>query len=99
MKAYRWKIEHQGKILVSDFITDAMAWSYKENGWEKIEDDYKEINPLSEREKAIECIKALSRIEGYTMTIEELLKRTPALYDDIDYVMKYFDELLRELDK
>ena len=53
---------------------------------------------LSEREKAVECIKALSRIEGCLMTIEGL-NRTPALYDNIGYVMKYFDELLGELDR
>lgn len=51
---------------------------------------------LNQREKAIECIKALSRIEGYTMS-NEGLKRTPILYDNIDYIMKYFDELLKEL--
>ena len=51
-----------------------------------------------QKEKAIECIKALSRIEGYTMTIEGM-KRTAPLYDNLDYLMTYFDELLKELDK
>lgn len=57
-----------------------------------------EEKSLSEREKAIECLKCISRIEGYTLNIEGM-KRTPALYDNIDYIVKYFDELLRELDK
>ena len=52
----------------------------------------------SEREKAINCIKALSKIEGYTMSYEGM-KRTGILYDNLDYLMKYFDELLKELDR
>ena len=52
----------------------------------------------SEREKAINCIKALSKIEGYTMSYERM-KRTGILYDNLDYLMKYFDELLKELDR
>ena len=52
----------------------------------------------SEKEKAISCIKALSKIEGYTMSYEGM-KRTHMLYDSLDYIMKYFDELLKELDK
>lgn len=53
---------------------------------------------MSQKEKAIECIKALSRIEGYTMTIEGI-KKTPALYENIDLLMKYFDDIIKELDK
>jgi len=52
----------------------------------------------SEKEKAINCIKALSKIEGYTMSYEGL-KRTGVLYDNLDYLMKYFDDLLKELDR
>ena len=53
---------------------------------------------LSEKQKVIECIKALSRIEGYTMSSDGL-KRTPMLYDNISHIMNYFEELLKELDK
>ncbi len=52
----------------------------------------------SEREKAINCIKALSKIEGYTLSYEGM-KRTGVLYDNLDYLMRYFDELLKELDR
>jgi len=53
---------------------------------------------LSEKQKAIECIKALSRIEGYTMSSEGL-KRTPMLYDNITYIMEYFEALLEDLER
>ena len=53
---------------------------------------------ISEKEKAIECIKALSKIKEYT-TVSEGMKRTGVLYDNIDIIMKYFDNLLVELDK
>ena len=53
---------------------------------------------MDEKEKAIACIKALSRIEGYTMSYEGM-KRTGVLYDSIDEIMKYFEELLVELDR
>ena len=56
------------------------------------------MNELSQKEQAIECIKALSRIEGYTTAIEGT-KRTPVLYDNIDYIMEYFMKLIKELDK
>jgi len=35
----------------------------------------------------IECIKALSRIEGYTMSYEGM-KRSHPLYDSIDLIME-----------
>lgn len=53
---------------------------------------------MSEKEKVLECIKALSRIEGYTMSIQGL-NRDGVLYDNIDLIMKYFDEILKELDR
>ncbi len=52
----------------------------------------------SEREKAINCIKALSKIEGYTLSYEGM-KRTGVVYDNLDYLIRYFDELLKELDR
>jgi len=52
----------------------------------------------SEKDKAIECIKSLSRIEGYTI-FKEGLNKTPMLYENIDYIMNYFTELLKELDR
>lgn len=39
------------------------------------------------QEIAIECIKALSRIEGYTMSYEGM-KRSHPLYDSIDLIME-----------
>ena len=56
----------------------------------------KDNNELSEREQAVECIKALSRIEGYTMTLKDTDK-TEVLHNNIDYIMKYFDRILSEL--
>lgn len=53
---------------------------------------------LSEKQKAIECIKALSKIEGYTLSYEGM-KRTGVLYDNLDYLMSYFEDLLRELER
>ena len=53
---------------------------------------------LSEKQKAIECIKALSKIEGYTLSYDGM-KRVGVLYDNLDYLMKYFEDLLKELEK
>jgi len=64
----------------------------------KLIDDFIPDENLSEKDKAIECIKALSRIEGYTMSSEGL-KRTPILYDNLSYLMEYFSDLLKELDR
>ena len=52
----------------------------------------------SEKEKTINCIKALSKIEGYTMSYEGM-KRTNVLYDNIDLLMKYFEDKNKELNK
>lgn len=51
---------------------------------------------LTEKEKVMECIKALSKIEGYTMSYEGM-KRTNVLYDNIDLLMKYFEDKNKEL--
>jgi hypothetical protein len=53
---------------------------------------------LSEKQKAIECIKALSKIEGYTLSYEGM-KRRGVLYDNLDYLMNYFEDLLKELER
>ena len=53
---------------------------------------------LTEKEKVIECIKALSKIEGYTMSYEGM-KRTGILYDNIDLLMQYFEDKNKELNK
>lgn len=57
-----------------------------------------QIIELTEKEKVMECIKALSRIEGYTMSYEGM-KRTNVLYDNIDLIMKYFEDKNKELNK
>ena len=57
-----------------------------------------QIIKATEKEKVIECIKALSRIEGYTMSYEGM-KRTNVLYDNIDLLMKYFEDKNKELNK
>lgn len=51
---------------------------------------------LTEKEKVIECIKALSKIEGYMMSYEGV-KRTDFLYGNIDFLMKYFENKNKEL--
>lgn len=53
---------------------------------------------MSEKEKAVECIKALSRIEGATMSMGGLTNRE-VFIQNIDVVMKYFEEILKESDK
>jgi len=53
---------------------------------------------LSEKEKAIECIKALSRVDGATMALDGLNNRD-VFIDNIDILMCYFEKLLKELDK
>ena len=57
-----------------------------------------QIIELTEKEKVIECIKALYRIEGYTMSYEGM-KSTNVLYDNIDLLMKYFEDKNKELNK
>ena len=52
---------------------------------------------LTEKEKVMECIKALSKIEGYTMSYEGM-KRTGILYDNIDLLMKYLEDKNKELE-
>jgi len=52
------------------------------------------MNELTEKEKVMECIKALSKIEGYTLSYEGM-KRTNVLYDNIDLIMKYLEEKLK----
>jgi hypothetical protein len=51
---------------------------------------------ISEREKAVNCIKAISRIQGYAMSQEGM---THVLHDSFDELMQYFEELLKELDR
>ena len=52
----------------------------------------------TEKHKALECIKALSRIEGATMSMGGLTNRE-VFIENIDLIMKYFEELLKELDR
>jgi len=55
------------------------------------------VNKLEEIESKNKPLE-LSKIEGYTMSYEGM-KRTGVLYDNLDYLMNYFDELLKELEK
>ena len=52
---------------------------------------------MTEKQKAIECIKALSRIDGATMAMGGLTNRE-VFTQNIDVIMKYFEERLEELD-
>ncbi len=55
---------------------------------------------MTEREKVIECIKALSRIEGINRYIKgNGLQEDETIFENVDILMKYFDELLIELEK
>ena len=56
------------------------------------------MSDLSKKEKAIECIKAVSKIEGHMMSCDNL-KGKDFFYDNIDYLVAYFDEMLKEMDK
>lgn len=53
---------------------------------------------ISEKEKCINCIKSLSRLDGLTMALGGLSNRE-SITKEIDTLMKYFEELLKELDK
>ena len=53
---------------------------------------------MTEKEKAIECIKALSRIEGATMSLDGMPNRE-IFIGNLDTIMEYFEELLKESDK
>lgn len=54
---------------------------------------------MSEREKVIECIKALSKIEGINRYIEgQGLKQNKTIFESIDLIMKYLDDKVEELD-
>ena len=55
------------------------------------------LEDLSEKEQVLECIKALSKIEGYTMSYEGM-KRTGVLYDNIDLIMRYLTRINKELE-
>ena len=56
--------------------------------------------PMNQREKARECIKAISRIEGINRYIAgNGLQKDETIFESIDILMKYFDELLVELDR
>lgn len=83
-------------------VSEAFANDSKKVSSQVIRDLIDEYIPdketLTEKERAIECIKSLSRIEGCAMGIEGL-KRTPIIYDNLDYIMNYFTELLKELDR
>jgi hypothetical protein len=65
--------------------------------YESIANQQNEVFKYCSKEKALECIKALSRIEGATMSMGGLTNRE-VFIQDIDVVMKYFEELLKELD-
>lgn len=52
---------------------------------------------MNEKEKVIECIKALSRIEGATMSLGGLSNRG-VFINNLDVIMKYFEELLKEIE-
>ncbi len=53
---------------------------------------------MTEKEKCINCIKSLSRLDGLTMALGGLSNREP-ITKEIDTLMQYFEELLKELDK
>ena len=54
---------------------------------------------MSEKEQVINCIKALSRIDGIVRYIDgNGLKQDKALYEAIDILMEYLDRINRELD-
>jgi len=55
------------------------------------------LEDLSEKEQVLECIKALSKIEGYTISYEGM-KRTSILYDNIDLIMSYLTRINKELE-
>ena len=55
------------------------------------------LEDLSEKEQVLEYIKALSKIEGYTMSYEGM-KRTGVLYENIDLIMRYLTRINKELE-
>lgn len=54
----------------------------------------------SEKEQVIECIKALSRIDGIVRYIEgNGLKKDETLYESIDTLMEYLDRINKVLEE
>ena len=57
------------------------------------------LEGLSEKEQVIECIKALSRIEGINRYIKgNGLKQDETIFESIDLIMEYLDRVNKELD-
>jgi len=89
--------KHELKQKVSELFSHTRKDGVSSQNIRDLIDEYiPDEKPLSEKEKAIECIKALSRIDGYMMTID---KNTGAVANNIDFIMNYFSHLLKELDK
>jgi hypothetical protein len=57
------------------------------------------LEELEEKEQVIECIKALSRIDGIVRYIDgNGLKQDETLYTSIDTLMQYLDRVNKDLD-
>jgi hypothetical protein len=52
----------------------------------------------TEKDKCMDCINSLSRLDGLTMALGGLSNREH-ITKEIDILMQYFEELLKELDK
>ena len=65
--------------------------------YRRINDKRYKINK-TEKEKCMDCIKSLSRLDGITMSLGGLSNREH-ITKEIDILMQYFEELLEELQK
>lgn len=55
---------------------------------------------MTEKEEVIECIKALSRIEGINRYIAgQGLQENETIFESIDTIMDYLERINKELDK
>lgn len=52
---------------------------------------------LTEKEKVTECIKALSFIDGYIVYSDNEINKK--VFNNIDLIMKYFEDKNKELNK
>ena len=52
---------------------------------------------LTEKEKVMECIKALSFIDGYIVYSDNEINKK--VFNNIDLIMKYFEDKNKELNK
>ena len=55
------------------------------------------MDKMSEKEKAIECLRNLARVEGVLASHD--IECEEFAYSSLDFVVKYFEDLIKELEQ